>query len=88
MATHFSILAWKIPWTGEPGRLPSMWWQRDTTEHARTSQVVAAQPFLELQRAGLHSSRGAWAYCRGFSSCGTQALGVQASGSRADAQQL
>ena len=24
MATHFSILAWKIPWTQEPGRLQSM----------------------------------------------------------------
>ena len=24
MATHSSILAWKIPWTGEPGRLQSM----------------------------------------------------------------
>ena len=23
MATHFSILAWKIPWTEEPGRLQS-----------------------------------------------------------------
>ena len=23
-ATHFSILAWKIPWTQEPGRLQSM----------------------------------------------------------------
>ena len=22
-ATHFSILAWRIPWTGEPGRLQS-----------------------------------------------------------------
>ena len=22
MATHSNILAWKIPWTGEPGRLP------------------------------------------------------------------
>ena len=22
MATHSSILAWEIPWTGEPGRLP------------------------------------------------------------------
>ena len=21
MATHFSILAWRIPWTGEPGGL-------------------------------------------------------------------
>ena len=24
MAAHSSILAWKIPWTAEPGRLPSM----------------------------------------------------------------
>ena len=28
MATHSSILAWRIPWTEEPGRLPSMWLQR------------------------------------------------------------
>ena len=24
MAIHSSILAWKIPWTGEPGRAQSM----------------------------------------------------------------
>ena len=24
MATHSSVLAWEIPWTGEPGRLQSM----------------------------------------------------------------
>jgi len=24
LAMHFSILAWKIPWTEEPGRLQSM----------------------------------------------------------------
>ena len=28
IATHFSILPWKIPWTEEPGRLPSMGSQR------------------------------------------------------------
>ena len=28
MATHSSTLAWKIPWTGEPGRLQSMGSQR------------------------------------------------------------
>ena len=28
MATHFSILAWKIPMTEEPGRLQSMGLQR------------------------------------------------------------
>ena len=28
MATHSSTLAWKIPWTKEPGRLESMGSQR------------------------------------------------------------
>jgi len=33
MATHFSILAWKIPWTKESGRLQSMGHQElDMTE--------------------------------------------------------
>ena len=32
MATHSSILAWRIPWTEEPGRLQSMGLQElDTT---------------------------------------------------------
>ena len=33
MAPHSSTLAWKIPWTDEPGRLLSMGSQKlDTTE--------------------------------------------------------
>ena len=28
MATYFSILAWRIPWTEEPGKLQSMGLQR------------------------------------------------------------
>ena len=28
MATHFSILAWRIPWTEEPGGLQSVVLQR------------------------------------------------------------
>ena len=28
MATHSSSLAWRIPWTEEPGRLQSVWSQR------------------------------------------------------------
>ena len=28
MATHYSILAWRIPWTEEPGRLQYMGLQR------------------------------------------------------------
>ena len=30
MATHSSILAWRIPRTEEPGRLQSMGWQSRT----------------------------------------------------------
>ena len=34
MATHFSILAWRIPWTGEHGRLQSLGHRElDMTEH-------------------------------------------------------
>ena len=38
MATHLSILAWKIPWTEDPGELQSKWGHKesDTTEHTHT----------------------------------------------------
>ena len=32
MATHSSVLAWRIPGSGEPGGLPSMGSHRVTTE--------------------------------------------------------
>ena len=35
MATHSSILTWRIPWTEEPGRLQSMGLQESDT----TSQL-------------------------------------------------
>ena len=35
MATCSSILAWKIPWTEEPGRLQS-WGLKDTSEQQST----------------------------------------------------
>ena len=39
MATHSSILAWKIPWMAEPGRLYSPWGRKesDTTERLHLS---------------------------------------------------
>ena len=43
MATYSSILAWKIPWTEEPGELPSMGLQRVrrslTTEHTHLVSI-------------------------------------------------
>ena len=32
MATHFTILAWEIPWIEEPGRLQSMGSQKSRTQ--------------------------------------------------------
>ena len=44
MAAHSSILAWKIPWIAEPGRLLSMGLQEsDTTEQLHfTSSVLSS----------------------------------------------
>ena len=36
MATHSSILTWKIPWTDEAGSLQSMGPQIDMTEHTQS----------------------------------------------------
>ena len=45
MAKHSSILAWEIPWTGEPGELQSTGSQRIghdlATEHACTQQIIS-----------------------------------------------
>ena len=35
MATHSSLLTWRIPWTEEPGRLQSMGSESGTTEGLR-----------------------------------------------------
>ena len=39
MATHSSILAWRIPWTEEPGRLQSMGSQRVTHDCATNTHT-------------------------------------------------
>ena len=62
MATHSSILAWKIPWTGESGGLYSPWGHKDsdTTEqlstntHVQHSQMLAIS-FQEWLYTGLYS---------------------------------
>ena len=38
MATHFSILAWEIPWKEEPGRLQSMGSQTSDTRLSNYNQ--------------------------------------------------
>ena len=43
MTTHSSILVWKIPWSVEPGGLPSVESQRDTIERLGTAQLNTAR---------------------------------------------
>ena len=45
MATHFSILAWEIPWTEDPGWLQSMGLQKSWNDLAvdKTDQVIKQQ---------------------------------------------
>ena len=51
MATHFSILAWKIPWTEEPGGLQSMGLQKKSN---RTEQLTLSLPFSLLRTLSFH----------------------------------
>ena len=46
MATHSSVLAWKIPWTEEPGGLQSMGSQR--FRHNLANEHTSVQAFLEI----------------------------------------
>ena len=43
MATHYSILVWRISWTEEPGGLQSMEWQRGVhdwgTKHTASKEL-------------------------------------------------
>ena len=51
MAAHSSILAWRIPWTEEPGGLKSMWSQRDRhnlNNLARTHTYLQSFEVLEF----------------------------------------
>ena len=41
MATHSSVLAWRIPGTGEPGGLPSMWSHRIGHDWSDLAAVAA-----------------------------------------------
>ena len=48
MATHSSVLAWRIPGTGEPGGLPSMGrTESDTTKTTSQQQHIAQETVLK-----------------------------------------
>ena len=56
MATHSSILVWRIPWTEEPGRLQSMGPQGDMTEQLKlTNTIVYTLRLTPWQMSGYQS---------------------------------
>ena len=59
MATHSSILAWRIPGTGEPGGLPSIYGVAQS--RTRLSDFTFIFHFHELEKEmATHSSVLAW----------------------------
>ena len=62
MATHSSILAWKIPWTEEPGRQQSVGLQRVRHDWARTHLVIKWHPTPVLLPGKSHGWRSLVGY--------------------------
>ena len=60
MATHSSILAWKIPWTEEPGRLESMGSQRVGHDWATSLHFTSLFPMLKWMLAEMTVRLKAW----------------------------
>ena len=53
MATHSSILAWRIPWTQEPGRLKSMGSQESNTTERLSTQHTLSWERLKVEETGM-----------------------------------
>ena len=58
MANHSSTLAWKIPWTEEPGGLPSMGSHRGWTQLKRlsSSSSSSTKEIAEVAQSSWHDS--------------------------------
>ena len=57
MATHSSILAWRIPWTEKPGGLQSMGSQKsDTTERLNNNSKLSQGMLLTFRSSSSHST--------------------------------
>ena len=81
MATHSSILAWRIPWTEEPGGLQSMASQSLTRlsdwAHTRAGPFgwFLPQYFLHLHGL-LHALLNSWGSTAGFRTCSAGPWGL------------
>ena len=68
MATHSSILAWRLPWTEEPSRLKSMGSQRAGHDWATTTNLLILDSFernyhLILKCMATHLIGSSWLVC-------------------------
>ena len=89
MATHSTILAWRIPWTEEPGRLQSMGSQgvrRDQSTNTHTPYAVTLNHYAQDNRHhGLSSVPASCLYLRSVGGDGSTLTlpGVQYGGGTA-----
>ena len=58
MATHSSVLAWRIPGTGKPGGLPSLGSHRD--RHDWSDLAAAAATKSRWRKSGSREEKGKW----------------------------
>ena len=78
MATHSNILAWKTPWTEEPGRLQSMGSQKVRHDLATSLHSFHSLHSLSLEKEmATHSSILAWRTPWTEEPGGLQSLGLQ-----------
>ena len=90
MAPHSSTLAWKIPWTEEPGRLQSMGSLRVEHDWAASISCIGEGNGNSLQFSCLENPRdgGAWwAAINGVTQSRTRLKRLSSSSSRATKQQ-
>ena len=57
MATHSSILAWRIAWTEEPGRLQSIWSHRVGHDWSDNTLAIWCEELTHLERRGQQRMR-------------------------------
>ena len=56
MATHFHILAWRIPWTEEPGGLQSMGSQKCRTQLSNLTASLICGIFKNVTNELIYKS--------------------------------
>ena len=79
MATHSSILAWKSPWTEEPGRLQSMGLHDRACVHEGGGSRVGSNKLVELKKKK-KEIRSSLSVCLSIESLDSTAFPLQKAG--------